>query len=147
MMPMEKEKRNSLLGDLADGTSKVFGAAVQGVSVGANVTGNFVTGLVPGAQKYARLDKETKAAESTKVVEIDLSNGEDDEDGPKVSPLVTAKLLCCYIIVLLIGVTWGAMAIQEHWLDLTPYDPGLSVLNTWLTAPAQDAAGEDLYCD
>ena len=86
---------------------------------------------------------------AAKVGDMEAEGGgeEDEEDeGPKVAPLVTCKLVCCYLLLLSIGVVIGMVANELHWASLKKIHPWLEDLEVWLHKPHNDPEHGGEFC-
>jgi len=69
-----------------------------------------------------------------------------EEEGEKVAPLVTCRLVCCYTLLLLIGYSIGMVANELHWASLKKIHPWLEDLESWLHKPHDDPDHGGMYC-
>ena len=71
---------------------------------------------------------------------------EEEEEGAKVAPLVTCRLLCCYLLLLCAGIAIGMVANELHWASLKKVHPWLEDLEAWLHEPHDDPKHGGKYC-
>ena len=79
--------------------------------------------------------------------ELESEGDGSESDQPRVQPFVTCRLLCCYLLLLAMGVSFGMVANELHWSSLKKVHPWLEDLETWLHAPHNDPAHGGEYCE
>lgn len=89
-----------------------------------------------GVQGYAGYPGGRSTPADSQAIE-DEDEGEED-DGPRVAPLVTARLTLCYILLFGAGLWVGMVANELHWASLKNIHPALEDLEAWLHEPHDD---------
>lgn len=91
------------------------------------------------------------AASGAKAAGAPDDSGEDADEATengKVSPAATCRLLCCYLILLLVGAAFGMISNELHWTSLADeMHPMLESVESWLHSPRPTASGEHMCAD
>ena len=81
---------------------------------------------------------------------IDVAEGDTSvEEGPSPPPVtgaLTLRHLCCYGLMLVIGLLGGMVANELAWVEMGGFDPLLGRLDAWLNEPHDDPGHGGEYC-